>query len=204
MTFESSTIYETFKAADKYLVNGFNEMFLQYLEQIVELENILTIFEELHKIENLDNIMPALGWIDTMIKKEIAFLVETENFMEINLKTLLILLSLNELDITENDLFNAVARWIDREVQRKNLPLTKENRRLVFELIKGYILFDGLTAYQIANNPMVAQLLTESEMGSAMLNRFNKDFPLVFELKTNRRLGSPAVEVTSEQEMMDL
>ena len=205
MTIEPSTIYETFRAADKYLVNGFTEAFFQYIEHNVDVENILTFFEELRKIENLEQIKPALIWIIAEIKEKIAILIETENFMEISQETLQKLLSLDELDITEYDLFNAVASWVDREVQRRNLPLNEENRRLVFEPIKGYILFDCLTGDQIANNPMVVQLLSAQEMGAALLSHFNEKFPRVFELKTNRRLGSPAVEaITSSEDEMEV
>ena len=104
------------------------------------------------------------------------------------------MLSLNELSIDEFDLLAPVSKWVDCEVQRQGLPLNQENRRKVFEPIKGYVLFSSLKPEKVANCEEIAELLTVEEIGSLVLH-LNLGKPLMIEQKTSRSVGAKPFSV---------
>ena len=120
---------------------------------------------------------------------------ESEHFTQIDQETLISLLSLEELLIPEIDLLAAVSKWVNCEVQRQDLPVNSENRRRVFESIKGYILFTALTPEKIASCRELAELLSDEERGLLLLHLLDKANPLRMELKTPRRAFSGVCSV---------
>ena len=113
---------------------------------------------------------------------------ESEHFTEIDQETLISLLSLKRLSIAEFDLLVAVSKWVDCEVQRQGLPVTAENRRRVFEPIKGYILFAALSAEKFTSCKETVELIAPEEVGPLLLHLLNKEhYPLTIELKTSRK-----------------
>ena len=188
--FKLSELYESYVAADKYLMHEFKEAFFEYIKGKLTAENSCLIYDQLMKIGDLDEI--SLAHVRTVIIESSKQAFESECFTQIDQDTVINLLSLDEQSIDEFDLFAAVSKWVDCEVQRQGLPVNDENRRSVFEPIKGYIVFTALTLDQIAKRKEVSQLLTEEERGSLVLHLLDKANRLAIELKTTRKAAAGA------------
>ena len=179
-------------AADKYLLNNFKEAFVGHINRRLNEWNSCLIYDQLIKIG--DPVQTSLAHVrNTIIENEEAF--ESEHFTQIDQETLISLLSLDELSIDEFDLFVAVSKWVDCEVLRQDLSVNDENRRCVFESIKGYIVFTAFSPEKIASCEEVTRLLTDEERGSLVLHRLDKKNPLKIELKTSRRTEASGCSV---------
>ena len=175
-------------AADKYLLHHFSEAFFEYIKGRLDAKSSCLIYDQLIKIGEREEI--PLAQVRTMIIEKSKETLESDHFTQIDRETLISLLSLDELSIGEFCLLAAVSKWIDCEVQRQGLPMNRENRRRVFEPIKGYILFTALKPEKIANRKEIIELLPDEERGSLLLHLLNKDYPSRIELKTPRRAAT--------------
>ena len=175
-------------AADKYLLNHYSGAFFNFIIGKLTNENSCLIYEQLVRIGDREE--SALAYVRGRIIENSQEAIESEHFTQINQETLISLLSLEKLSIDEIDLFKAVSKWIDCEAQRRGLPVNRENRRLVFEPIKGYIRFSALTPEEVANCKEVVELLTEEELLPLLLHLLNKtDYPLKIQQITPRKSG---------------
>ena len=180
-------------AADKYLLHGFNKAFFDYIESQLNAKTCCLIYDQLIKIGERSEI--PLAEVRTAIIHNSKETFESEHFTKIDQRTLISLLSLDRLDIDEVDLLAAVSRWVDCEVQRQGLPVTDENRRRVFEPIKGYVLFTALNLEKVANCKEIPELLRSEEIGSLVLHLLNDQQPLAIQLSTQRKAGANVYRV---------
>ena len=167
------------------MLHNFGAALVEYVRSRLSARSSCLIYDQLIKIGDPES--SSLAQVRTMIIKKSKRAFESERFTQIDQTTLIHLLSFDKLSICEFHLFAAVCKWVDREVRRQGLPVNGENRRRVFEPIKGYIVFTALTAEEIANSEEIAQMLTDEERGSLVLHRLNKENRLVLEPKTSRR-----------------
>ena len=174
-------------AADKYLVHHFSEALIEYVKNNLNAESSCLIYDQLIKIGEREEL--SLADVRTMIIEISKATLESDHFKQIDQETLIGLLSLDELSVTEDDLLVAVAKWVDCEVQRQGLPVNDENRRKVFEPIKPYILFSALKLEKIGSCKEITKLLTLEEIGSLLLHLLNKENPWTIELKSSRKAG---------------
>ena len=175
-------------AADKYLLHHFGKAFFDYVKSKLNAKSSCLIYDQLVKIGEREEI--RLAEVRTTIIENSRATFESEHFTQIDQETLISLLSLDRLSITEFDLLVAVSKWVDCEAQRRGLLVNCKNRRQVFKPIKSYILFAALTAEQVANCKELAELLTSEEVGSLLWSLMNKAKPLKIETKTARRIGA--------------
>ena len=191
-------------AADKYLLNHYSRALFSFIIDKLTNENSCLIYEQLVKIGDREE--SALAYVRDRIIESTKEVFESEHFTQISQEMLISLLSLEKLSIDEIDLFKAVSKWVDCEVRRRGLSVNRENRRLVFESIKGYILFSELTPEKIANCKEVVELLTKEELLSLLsllLRLVNKEEPLAIELKTSRVAGtSPKMNLDDSDDDM--
>ena len=181
-------------AGDKYLLNHFSKSFFDYVKSKLNAESSCLIYDQLMKIGERPEI--PLAEVRTEIIENSWATFESEFFKHIDQETLISLLSLNQLSIDEFDLLAAVSKWVRSEVQRQRLPVNQENRRKVFEPIKGYILFSALDPEKVANCKEIAELLTSEEIGLLLLHLMNKSKPLKIKQKTRRSAGANAQTVS--------
>ena len=184
MNFELTELYESYTAADKYLLHDFHRTFFDYVKSKLDVKSSCLIYDLLVKIGEREE--SPLACVKAQIIENSKKVFESEHFTQIHQETLISLLSLDQLDIDETDLLAAVSKWVNDEMQRQGLSMNDENRRRVFEPIKGYVLFAALTPEQIASE-VVAQLLTDEERES--LHQLDRKKAPMIELKTSRRAG---------------
>ena len=185
--YELAELYETYMAADKYLLHHFNKAFFGYITTKLTAESCCLIYDQLMKIGEHEEL--SLASVRTVIIEGSEATFKSDHFTQIDQETLISLLSLDELSIDEFDLLTAVSRWVDCEVQRQGLPANREKRQKVFEPIKSYILFTALTPEKFASCKEITELLTLEERGSLALHFLCEDNPSMIELKTSRKVG---------------
>ena len=193
--FELSELYDSYWAADYYLLHHFDEALSDYINDKLNVQSSILIYEQLSKIGK--EVIP-LANVRSIIQINSKAAFESEYFLQIGQETLIGLLSLDEVNVEEIELLMAVSKWIDSETQRQGLVVNSENRRKVFEPIKSYILFTAMTPEQIANCKEILELLTVEEIGSVLLHQLNKNIPLLLKLKTSRIAGTGALSVFSD------
>ena len=191
--FKLSELYESYVAADKYLLHEFNKEFFDYIKGKLNPESSCLIYDQLMKIGDREEI--SLADVRTVIIENSKDAFESKHFRQIDQETLISLLSLDELSIAEFDLFVAVSKWVDCEVERQDLPVNGLNRLRMFEPIKSYILFTALTLEQIANGKELGLPLTNQEKGLLVMHRLNKVNQSPIELKTSRKASVSACSV---------
>ena len=184
--YDFSELNESYVAADFYLLHGFAEAFFDHIKVKLNVKNSCLIYDQLLKIG--DWVQNSLDYVRNLIVKRSWAAFESEQFTQIDQETLISLLSLDELSIDELHLFAAVRRWIDCELARQGLPVNDENRRKLFEPLKGYVLFN---AFSSATYEEYVKLLAPEEALSLSLSRLleKKHSPMV-ELKTSRKAGA--------------
>ena len=180
-------------AADKYLLHGFNGVFFGYIKDNLTSESSCLIYDQMMKIGEREEL--PLADVRTRIIEGGEATFQNDLFPLIDQETLISLLSLDELRIAEIDLLAAVFKWVDCEVERQGLFVTRENRQKVFEPIKGYIVFTALMLDQIAKCEEVAELLTKEERGALALHLLDKSNPSIIDLKTQRKAGASVYSV---------
>ena len=186
VNFALSDLYDSHLAAENYRIHGLEGVIFEYIRRSLSPANICVIYDQLVKIEMEEELMARARTVVIERSKEV---FGSEHFTQIGQETLISLLSLEELNIDEFDLFKAVAKWVYCEVQRQDLPVNRENRRRVFEPIKGYILFKALTPEQVARCQEIDELLQLHEIGSLLLHLQNPAYPYSLEPRTARRAG---------------
>ena len=192
--FELADLYDSYLAADKYLLYRFDRAFFDYVKARLDPESSCLIYDQLIKIGEREEI--SLAHVRTVTIENSRATFDSEHFTHVDQETLISLLSLDELSIDENELLVAVSKWVDCEVQRRGLPVSGENRRKVFEPIKSYVQFASLSPEKIADYEEVAGLLTAEELAQLFLHLLNRRNPLTIELKTSRRAGAARVFIT--------
>ena len=180
-------LYESYMAADKYLMNHFGKAFFGYVKGKLDAKSSCLIYDQLVKIGEREEI--RLADVRTAMIKNSRETIESEHFKEIDQETLISLLSLDKLNIDEADLLAAVSKWVDCEVKRQGLAVNRENRRKVFQPIKSYILYTALGPEKAAKCKGIAELLTLEEAGSLVLH-LNQGEPFVIKRKTTRSAGT--------------
>ena len=188
--FKPYELYESYVAADKYLVHDFKEAFLEYIKRKLTARNSCPIYGQLMKIGDPEEI--SLAHVRKVIIESSKEAFESEHFMRIGEKTLISLLSLDKLNIDESDLFAAVSKWMNCGLQREGLPVNDESRRKLFEKIKPYIRFSDLKPDKIASCKEIVRLFTAEELAPLLLHLLDKANPLMIEPITTRKSAAGA------------
>ena len=182
--FNISEIAETYAAADKYLVDGLNDVLFRYVKQNLDTFNCL-IYDQLIKNQVTNPLV--LDHVKRFIKLNTKKVVENEFFTKINEDTLLDLLTMDELSFSEIELLKACDRWVNEQLLKKGLISNPENKREIFKPIKNYIKFSDFSFDQMKGFDEIYDLLTVEETASFFAHLLNESRPLSIECKTKRK-----------------
>ena len=119
----SSPLNSTRASADKYLLRQFEGTFFEYIKNILDAENNCLIYNQLVKIKHEEEV--SMACVNNMKCKEIITQIEQEKLNH--------LVSLDESSIAKfNLVVSVLLKWINRELQRRGMPVNRENRRKNF------------------------------------------------------------------------
>ena len=183
--FNLSEIAETYTVADKYLVVGLNDVLFNHIKESLDIFNCCLIYDQLFKIQKDD--LPVLKHVKSFIKYNTKKVVEHEFFTKIDENTLLDLLMMDELSVSEIELLKACDRWVNEELLREGLISNTQNKREIFKPIKNYIKFSVLTIDQMKGFGEIYDLLPVEETSSFLAHLLNGSIQLPIECKTKRK-----------------
>ena len=184
----------TYLAADKYLVEELKEeLILGSLTRLNKFE-VCLLFEQFLKI-SFDEIGEFVCKEKELILNEFKKYIQaysedafgSESFTEIEEDTLIQLLRLEFLNLSESKVLNACLRWTDAEVKRQGLVATMENRQKVFSNIKPFVRLTDLDYDQLSELSSLKEVLTIDELASLHLNWTGGCDQIAIERRTERQ-----------------
>lgn len=142
-----------------------------FMENRLDIDNVFGILEEAH----------TYG-LTALKDKCVRFLVEniqgallSDSFRNICRGCVRSILSIESLNISEEDLFEHILRWAEAECSRKNLPITDHNKRLVLGDTIRLIRFPTMTSRYFQTRVASAELLDADEVIDVFLYDFSRN-----------------------------
>ena len=152
----------------KYIVPSLTEKCVNNLASSIKAENVMSILEQATHFDESKLEMSCWEFIKSNTKQAVA----STDFNNVSQKTLASLLRLNELNIVEVELFRAVLKWNDFQCSKKDIEITRENRRSVIGDAIYDLRFLAMTQREFAQTVATSGLLTAEEI-VPIYNTFN-------------------------------
>lgn len=146
--------------AKKYMVQCLTELCIEVLEREMKAEDVLSTLEKAIYFDEKE--LEATCW--HFIEWNASDIVSSESFNNISQKTLRNILSLEELDIPDVEMFQAVLRWSEVQCIEKKLTPNFENRRSVIGDAIHVIKFLGMNEEDFAERFMKSGLFSSEEL----------------------------------------
>lgn len=162
--------------------------FSNYVKRELNAANSLLIYSQLKKIVTTLGERPEipLAEVEKKISENSAQAFRSRHFKQIEQAVLISLLSLDHLTIDELDLLIEVSKWVGKQIQGLGLQMNDENRRNVFNPIKGYVVFSALKFEKLNQCKEICELLNDSELAS-LFRHLIVNQSLTIEQVTTRR-----------------
>lgn len=157
-------IYSTYLAADKYLVHKFPQALSKYIRSITNYKNCFLIFDNLNRIKFVDSKLDILpyDYVERIVQS--ASNLDTEYFSKINQNSLIEILKMNTLNVSEIKLLQACVDWVDSELKRTNLESNFENCSKTFNQIKPFICFSQIDILELKNFSKIKNYLSSGDI----------------------------------------
>ncbi|XP_055346609.1 BTB/POZ domain-containing protein 2-like isoform X2 [Paramacrobiotus metropolitanus] len=167
------TVLSTLHAAKKYDVPQLKNACLQFMKQNIRCDNVFAVLEQAQSTEETDLIAQCLELID----HEALAIANSNEFLDINFETLLLIFERSTLAIKEIDLFNALDRWATNECNRRGFPVETPNKRRIIGKAIYEIRFPLMSVEELANGPVQSGILRPEEVKDIFLYLFAEDKP---------------------------
>ncbi|PVD19787.1 hypothetical protein C0Q70_20278 [Pomacea canaliculata] len=153
------TVMTTLYAAKKYDVPALERACVEFLKRNLSSDNAFMLLTQARLFDEQQLAALCLETIDKNTTEALA----ADGFTEIDCSTLCAVLERDTLGIRECKLFAAVCRWAEAECQRRGLPPTPENQKLVLNGALRLIRFPLMTVEEFAMGPAQSRLLEDRE-----------------------------------------
>ena len=169
-------------AGNKYLFWHWSAAISEYLKQTLDASNCLQVFDQLFRTNDVE----VYSTLKSFVSNHSAEAFTSCTFIELSQDALIELLKFEQLHIAEINLLQLLAGWVSAEIQRQDLPLTREHTQKVFEPIKPFVKFTDLTASEVAEFDEIHEMLTSEEVASLLVHLMNQQKPFMIECQTFR------------------
>ncbi|RWS00648.1 hypothetical protein B4U79_12245 [Dinothrombium tinctorium] len=156
---DASSLAATLYVAKKYQVFNLERECINFMSWNLSSDCVLMVFSQAvlyDERELMDLCLEKLYWNASEI-------INTDSFLDIDYNILSIILKKDELQVKEVELYKAVIRWSMRECERREIPVTAENQRLVLGEALYDIRFPLMTGDEFAFNVANQQILSKEE-----------------------------------------
>ena len=177
---EENDSYETLYVARKYLVTGLIQRCLQRLKARMSVENVCLILSYADDQETVKRCLVYIFRYPTEVLK-------SDGFKELTLENIRTIVASNKVGVREEDLFESLISWSERECQRRDLDILPENQ------------------YEVLGDTL--QLIRYGRMDRQYVIRVCKKFlpPSVYgEIVENLAYGNDILRVREEQDSLEL
>ena len=152
----------------KYIVPSLSAKCVDSLRSFMTAENAMSILEAATKFDEKELVKSCLNFIKLNTRNAIT----SEDFKSISQTTLAILLKLDDMDVSEVELFQAVFNWSDFQCSKNDMEPTRENKRSAIGDAIYHLRFLAMSQNEFAQNVATSGLLTAEEM-IPIYNMFN-------------------------------
>ncbi|XP_073253104.1 BTB/POZ domain-containing protein 6-like [Porites lutea] len=157
-----SNVMQVLYFAKKYLVPSLADKCTEYLREHLEASNAFSILPQSQKFEDKD--LEERCWKVIELHTEEA--VTSDEFVTLERSIVESLVKRERLTVKEVDLFKAVDRWANKEVERQGLTRDGEvKRRVLGEEIVKAIRFPVMSHKEFASVVVDCDILTKRELG---------------------------------------
>lgn len=118
---EEDDAYETLYVARKYLVTGLTQRCLQRLKARMSAKNVCLI---LSYADDQETVKRCLVYIYRYPKE----VLKSDGFKELTLENVRTIVASNKFGVREEDIFDSLISWSERECQRRDLDILPENQ----------------------------------------------------------------------------
>ncbi|KAL9958707.1 hypothetical protein ACROYT_G035757 [Oculina patagonica] len=180
-----SNVMQVLYVAKKYLVNSLVDDCIDFLEGIVNTENVFCILSHAQQYDDEDLVDECWKVID--IETEEA--VKSEGFVTIKRSVLEEIVKRDSLTIQEVELFKAVDVWATKECERQGLtPDGNVKRKVLGEDIVKRMRFPTMGEEEFANVVIGSEILTSEELVDVM--KYFKSVSSVVGFPEKERVGA--------------
>ena len=152
-------VFEILYFSKKYLVSSLTKHCARFLSQQIQLDKVLPILQQAIKFDELELRDHCLQYLCPNISK----LAVTEAFIGVEHHVLTLIIKQDQLKISEVDLFKAVEKWCENQVNKRGLPNNPEAKREVLGDALYLVRFPIMSAIEFATNCAYSGLLTAEE-----------------------------------------
>ena len=157
-----SNVMQVLYLAKKYLVPSLAGKCTEYLREHLEASNAFSILPQAQKFEDKD--LEERCWKVIELHTEEA--VTSDDFVTLERSIVESVVKRERLNVKEVDLFKAVDRWANKEVERQGLtPGGKVKRKVLGEEIVNAIRFPVMSHKEFASVVVDCDILTKRELG---------------------------------------
>ena len=157
-----SNVMQVLYLAKKYLVPSLAGKCTEYLREHLEASNAFSILPHAQKFEDKD--LEKRCWNVIELHTEEA--VTSDDFVTLERSIVESVVKRERLNVKEVDLFKAVDRWANKEVERQGLtPGGKVKRKVLGEEIVNAIRFPVMSHKEFASVVVDCDILTKRELG---------------------------------------
>ena len=157
-----SNVMQVLYLAKKYLVPSLVDKCTEYLRRHLEASNAFSILPQAQKFEDKD--LEERCW--KVIEWHTEEAVTSDDFVTLKRSIVESVVKRERLNVKEVDLFKAVDRWANKEVERQGLtPGGKVKRKVLGEEIVKAIRFPVMSHKEFASVVVDCDVLTKRELG---------------------------------------
>lgn len=124
---------------------------LEYADHQLSIDNSTILLDQYCKIGE-DVLDEKIKEVTGVINLHAFLAVDSSEFLNISKSTLIRLLKSDQLFIQEKDLYFAVLRWMNGELQRQDLEANLRNKSKLFSTFKSLIRFPIMTKHQVGSS----------------------------------------------------
>ena len=146
----------------KYIVPSLTERCVAIVEDWLDPENVLRIFEQARYFDEAELEGKCLEFVESKTDE----VVTSEAFNDISQKTLACILKRDKFNIPEVELFQAVLKWCDKQCSNNQLEVSGKNRRVMLQDAVYDIAFLSMSYKDFAKHVHLSGLLSADEMVS--------------------------------------
>ncbi|XP_051174561.1 BTB/POZ domain-containing protein 1-like [Leptopilina boulardi] len=162
---DPENVMTTLYTAKKYAVSPLEKHCVDFLRNNLTTDNAFLL---LAQARLFDEPQLAAVCLDT-IDKSTNDALNADNFIDIDIETLIVVLERDTLRVRESKIFQAVVRWSEAECVRQQLPVTPDNQRSVLGRALSLVRFPLMSMEEFASGPAQSGLLTDKEVVSLFL-----------------------------------
>ena len=158
-------VFDILYVAKKYLVSSLVEECVNFLSQDINVNNALLVLQQASKFAEEELLQKCVKYICSNVSQ----ILESEDFLNLDLDTLKIILKQDELNIKEIELFKFVQFWCDHKLagaERETEHLNAERELLSDALY--LIRFPVMSALDFAENCAPSGFLTPIEYSNIL------------------------------------